>query len=199
MSATESGPEHWEKLYREGRMPWDVGGVPKALETWVDDSLEGLTALVPGCGSAYEAACLANAGCAVLAVDFSPAAVRRAQEVTAGSGAVIAQADFFTLDQPRYDLIYERAFMCALAPSQRTQWVRQCARLLLPGGRLAGFFFTDPTAVDGPPFGTSEPELERLLMPWFSKLEDRPSGGSLPVFAGRERWQVWQRSDASVD
>jgi len=199
MSATEPGPEHWEKLYLEGRMPWDAGGMPAELESWIDDSLDGLTALVPGCGSAYEAAGLAAAGCQVLAVDFSPAAVRRARQVTAGSGAVIAQADFFDLDQPCYDLIYERAFMCALAPTQRARWVRQCARLLLPGGRLAGFFFTDPAAVDGPPYGISAAELERLLMPWFSKLEDRPSGGSLPVFVGRERWQVWQRSDASVD
>ena len=199
MSANEPGRDHWEKLYLEGRMPWDAGGVPADLDRWIDDSLSGLRALVPGCGSAYEAASLAKAGCRVLAVDFSPAAVRRAREITASSGALVAETDFFALDETGYELIYERAFMCALAPSQRARWATQCARLLVAGGRMAGFFFTDPDAVDGPPFGINNSDLEALLAPWFLKIEDRVSEGSLPVFVGRERWQVWQRSDASVD
>jgi len=193
------GPEHWEALYLEGRMPWDAGGVPAELETFVDAGPIGRQVLVPGCGSAYEAARLAGAGSQVLAVDFSAAAVARARAVTAGSGAVILQADFFELDGRRYDLIYERAFMCSLMPDRRLDWARQCARLLQPGGRLAGLFFTDAEASDGPPFGITDADLQTLLSRWFLRLEDRASTGSLPVFVDRERWQVWARNEAVVD
>jgi len=193
------GPEHWEALYLEGRTPWDAGGVPAELETFIDAGPIGLRVLVPGCGSAYEAARLAGAGSQVLAVDFSAAAVARARAVTAGSGAVILQVDFFELDGRRYDLIYERAFMCALTPDRRLDWARQCARLLQPGGRLAGLFFTDAEASDGPPFGIADADLQTLLSRWFLRLEDRASTGSLPVFVGRERWQVWARNEAVVD
>ena len=180
-------------------MPWDAGGVPAELETFVDTGPIGRQVLVPGCGSAYEAARLAAAGSQVLAVDFSAAAVARARAVTAGSGAVILEADFFELDERRYDLIYERAFMCALTPDRRLDWARQCARLLQPGGRLVGLFFTDGEASDGPPFGIAEADLQTLLSRWFLRLEDRASTGSLPVFVGRERWQVWARNEAVVD
>lgn len=193
------GPEHWENLYLEGRTPWDAGGVPKEMEDYLSGNPPGPRALVPGCGSAYEAGRLATSGYQVLAVDFSPAAVARARAVTAGSGAVIMEADFFDLAGRRYDLIYERAFMCALTPERRPDWARQCARLLAPGGHLAGLFFTDPEAADGPPFGIGDAQLEDLLRPWFRRLEDRASCGSLPVFVGRERWQLWQRNAATVD
>ncbi|MGD8977208.1 MAG: methyltransferase domain-containing protein [Gammaproteobacteria bacterium] len=193
------GPGHWESLYLEGRTPWDTGGVPQEMEDYLAGNPPGLRALVPGCGSAYEAGRLAASGRQVLAVDFSPAAVARARAVTAGTGAVIMEADFFELGGRCHDLIYERAFMCALAPDQRPDWARQCARLLTAGGHLAGLFFTDPDATDGPPFGIGGEQLESLLRPWFRRLEDRPSSGSLPVFAGRERWQLWQRNEAAAD
>jgi len=35
--------------------------------------------------------------------------------------------------------------------------------------------------------------LRDLLEPAFERLEDRPVGDSLPVFAGKERWQLWRR------
>lgn len=193
------GPGHWENLYREGRTPWDAGGVPPEMERYLAGRPRGLRALVPGCGSAYEAGRMAVLGYQVLAVDFSPAAVVRARTVTAGTGAVILEADFFALAGRRYDLIYERAFMCALAPDQRADWAAQCARLMRTGGHLAGLFFTDPEATDGPPFGIDDAALGTLLHPWFRRLEDRPSSGSLPVFVGRERWQVWQRTETTAD
>jgi thiopurine S-methyltransferase len=190
------GPAHWEKLYREGRMPWDAGGVPADLDAWLRRERHPGRALVPGCGSGYEAAALADAGFETLAIDFSEAAVERARAVTAGSGARVAQADFFTLEAPDYDLVYERAFLCALPPERREDWARHCARLLRPGGRLAGLFYLGVTPDDGPPFPIPRPELERLLDPAFERLEDQASAGSLPVFGEGERWQVWCRRAA---
>lgn len=187
------GPEHWENLYRQGRTPWDAGGTPRALERFLEEDVPGGRALVPGCGAGYEAVRLAEAGMSVTAIDFCPAAVTRAREISRGSGARVLHADFFDVDLGCFDLIYERAFLCALPPRLRESWARRCADLLVPGGLLAGLFFTDPAAKDGPPFGISMKDLTRILTPEFRLHKDRSSGGSLPVFAGRERWQVWER------
>jgi len=47
----------------------------------------------------------------------------------------------------------------------------------------------------GPPFETTQPELDALLSPAFERISDMPIAetDSIPVFAGRERWQVWRR------
>ncbi len=72
------------------------------------------------------------------------------------------------------------------------------ARLTRPGGLLAGFFFLAETS-SGPPFGTSQKTLEELLGGSFRQDKDDPVSDSLPVFAGRERWQVWKRRDDAED
>jgi hypothetical protein len=63
-----------------------------------------------------------------------------------------------------------------------------------PGGELAGFFYLgdDPR---GPPFGISRATLGELLQDAFQPTEDRPvpPGESIPVFRGKEIWQVWTR------
>jgi SAM-dependent methyltransferase len=187
------GPSHWETLYREGRTPWDAGATPAELDQFLRGRTNRGRALVPGCGSGYEAARLARAGLDVVAIDFSPAAVERATEITRGSPARILQADFFDFDEGPFDLIYERAFLCALPPRLRRSWASRCAELLKPEGFLAGLFFTDASATDGPPFGITKGELEALLEPEFLLREDRLTDGSLAVFADRERWQVWER------
>ncbi len=187
------GPGHWEDLYLQGRTPWDAGGTPRDLEEWLTGKAPRGRALVPGCGTGYEAARLAAAGMSVVAIDFSPAAVARAKKICRGTAARVLQADFFDADLGCFDLIYERAFLCALPPRLREPWARRCADLLSPGGLLAGLFFTDPAAQDGPPFGISTRNLDRLLEPGFELRDDRGTRGSLPVFEGRERWQVWER------
>jgi hypothetical protein len=65
---------------------------------------------------------------------------------------------------------------------------------LRPGDRLAGFFYWD-NAPGGPPFGLKAGELESLLAPAFDRIEDAAVADSIPVFAGRERWQTWRRHE----
>ena len=189
------GPEHWETLYQESRTPWDAGMVPAAVRDYVTRCAELGRVLVPGCGSGYEAGYFATAGSQVAAIDFSPAAVARARHVTRGSGAVVRLADFFELSVEPFDFVYERAFLCALPPRLRRDWAATMARLIRGGGQLAGFFFIDPDATVGPPFGVSSAGLAELLEQHFLLVDDLPSSGSLPVLGDRERWHVWQRRD----
>jgi thiopurine S-methyltransferase len=65
-------------------------------------------------------------------------------------------------------------------------------QLLPPGGRLAGYFFVCDQP-KGPPFGILPEELDALLAANFTRIEDAAVDDSIPVFFGRERWQVWQR------
>ena len=67
------------------------------------------------------------------------------------------------------------------------------AELLVPGGLLAGFFFFGD-GERGPPYPlASQAELDTLLAAAFERREDLAVEDSIPVFAKRERWQVWRR------
>jgi SAM-dependent methyltransferase len=193
------GPKHWENLYLEGRVPWDAGGVPVDLEKYLVKKSTPGRALVPGCGSGYEIVSLVSAGHDVLAIDFSPAAIDIARKVTRGSVAQLEVSDFFTLDSGLFDLVYERAFMCALPLSQRANWSRKIASLIRPGGVLVGYFFLDGDELDGPPFGIHPEDLDMLLGKSFSLLDSHQTKNAKPVFHDQEYWQVWSRSGAQTD
>ena len=186
-------PAFWDERFEHGFTPWDRGGVPEALRRFVAHAPRPLTALVPGCGAGYELAFLAEAGWDAIAIDFAPAAVQ-AGRATAGAWADrIVLADFFAYQPPRpLDLIYERAFLCALPRDLWPQVAARWTQLLAPGALLAGFFFFDD-APKGPPFGIARDRLDELLTPHFSCLVEEAVADSIPVFAGKERWMVWRR------
>lgn len=196
MAQDSSKPDFWESRYRDNIIPWDAGTVPASLQEYARSLSPGARVLIPGCGSAYEAAYLSGKGCDVLAIDFSPAAVEASRKNLAGFGDIVRLADFFDFDfgQP-FDVIYERAFLCALPRKMWSGYAARCAQLLKPNGVIAGFFFFADTP-KGPPFGTSQAELDALLKPQFDRLDDQPVADSIAVFAGKERWQVWRRLPA---
>ncbi|MES2049581.1 MAG: methyltransferase [Pseudomonadota bacterium] len=191
----------WNERFETQFTPWDKGGVPQALQEFVAKARRPFVTLIPGCGLGYEAAFLAQSGWDVTAIDFSPAAVASAQAVIGEWGKHVIEADFFQF-QPsgRLELIYERAFLCALPHAMRVQIVQRWANLLSADGLLAGFFYVDDAperSLKGPPFSISSPELQELISPFFELLEDTEVTDSIPVFFGKERWQVWRRLSAS--
>lgn len=197
-SRDPSAPEFWSERFAQSFMPWDKGGIPAALQQFVARAPHPRTTLIPGCGIGYEVACLAHAGWDVTAIDFSSEAVAAARANLGPLADRVEQADFFSYQPTRpIELIYERAFLCALPPRLRPAIVERWAQLLAPGGLLAGFFFFD-TEPKGPPFGIGLTELNALLTPTFACVEDQPAEDSLSIFAGKERWQVWERRALSV-
>ena len=192
-SRDPAAPGFWTERFEQGFTPWDRGDVPERFRHFVSQAERPYVTLIPGCGTGYEVACLSEAGWDVTAIDFSAAAVEAARRDLGPWAHRVVQADFFEFLPPRpVELIYERAFFCALPPRQRVAIVARWAELLPPGGLLAGFFLFDD-APTGPPFGIVAAELEALLAPFFARIEDLPVSDSLPVFAGKERWQVWRR------
>lgn len=188
-----NSPAFWDQRFERGFTPWDQGGVPLALRAFVAAQQRPLRTLIPGCGAAYELALLSEQGWDATAIDFSPGAVATAKSAVGQWGERVGLADFFAW-QPRQplDMIYERAFLCAMPRAMWPQVAARWADLLAPGALLAGFFFFDDAA-KGPPFGISAERLDELLLPNFACIEDAAVDDSIAVFDGKERWQVWQR------
>ncbi|MBY4946051.1 methyltransferase domain-containing protein [Cupriavidus respiraculi] len=182
----------WDERFAKGFTPWDMHGVPAEFKAFAGGR-EPCPVLIPGCGNGWEAGWLRERGWPVTAIDFAPEAVASARKALGAAAGVIHQADFFAFEpEPPCQVIYERAFLCALPPRLREPYARRVAALLPPGGLLAGYFFVDETR-GGPPFAIAADALDALLSPDFERLEDRPSAAPLPVFGERERWQVWRR------
>jgi hypothetical protein len=185
-------PAFWDERFERHFTPWDKGGVPQALQDFVAAN-SPLTTLIPGCGSAYELVFLAGQGWDATAIDFSPAAVAQGKLAAGEHAARVVEADFFAW-QPEapLQLIYERAFLCAMPRAMWPQVAARWAQLLAPGALLAGYFFFDEAA-KGPPFGIQRAQLEQLLCADFECVADDAVSDSIPVFAGKERWMVWRR------
>ncbi len=193
MAQDSSKPDFWDGRYRDHVIPWDAGKVPDALQAYTQKLAPGARILVPGCGSAYEAAYLHKRGFDVLAIDFSLPAVEAAQKTLGDFGNIARLADFFAFDAGKtFDAIYERAFLCALPRAMWSAYADRCAELLNPNGVIAGFFFFAET-LRGPPFGTSQSELDALLGARFARIDDQPVADSIEIFAGKERWMVWRK------
>ena len=114
MSSDSSKPGFWDTRYRDGVTPWDAGRVPPRLALWLRSQPRGRRVLVPGCGSGYEVEQFVAHGDDVLGIDFSAAALERARKLA----LPVRQADFFALDEPPFDVVYERTFLCALPRSR---------------------------------------------------------------------------------
>lgn len=172
--------------------PWDAGRVPPQLEEWLR-ALPPRKILVPGCGTGYEVRLFAERGHDVLGIDFSDGAIEAAQRYLGSLCKRVRKADFFEL-RATFDLVYERAFLCALPRARWPDWARRMAELVRPGGELAGFFYLDDNQ-RGPPFGVSRQGLRDLLERTFELTADElvPPVDSIPVFQGKEIWQVWKR------
>lgn len=164
------------------------------MRDWLERNGSGKRVLVPGCGTGYEVRAFAERGHEVLAIDFSDAALEAARRELGKLSGRVRKDDFFTLEEAPFDVVYERAFLCALPRRLWNDWAARMAALVRPGGVLAGFFYLDDNE-RGPPFGIQPGRLEEFLKKDFQLGEEMrvPAAQSLAVFQGKEVWQVWKR------
>lgn len=190
-SSNSSRPEFWDVRYASGETPWDFHGVPAALREFLETSQPG-SVLIPGCGSGYEVRAFDEAGWKVTAIDFSPVAVERARSELGALASCVVQGDFFTHDfgGKRFDVIYERTFLCALPPNLWPAYVKRMTQPLRPGGKLVGIFLYGEEN-DPPPYPLTPDKTRELFEGSFSLIRTLPVLDSLPLFAGKELWQEW--------
>ena len=192
-AADSSQPAFWDARFAAGKTPWDRHGVPDKLKTYLSRKRPG-RALIPGCGSAYEVTAFHAAHWSVTAIDFSREAVDRARRLLGPLGKLVACGDFFhqSLDESAFDVIYERTFLCALPPKCWPDYARRMRQLICPGGNLVGFFLYGDEP-EPPPYPLTAAKAGKLFGDAFNLTQDEPVSDSLPVFAGKERWQEWTR------
>lgn len=195
-SSDSNRPDFWTVRYAAGKTPWDFGGVPAALKSFLARSSTRGRVLIPGCGSGYEVQAFHDAGYDVTGIDFSPAAIEHAKNIIGVSGERIILGDLFTYDFGlcRFDLIYERTFLCSMPPPRWPGYVNRMADLLSPGGRLIGVFLYGQSSSTGPPFPLTNGEAEQLFEKRFQLIRSDTMSDSLPLFRGMERWQEWLKT-----
>ena len=187
-------PDFWNTRYTAGKTPWDLGGVPGALRSFLTRAKPPGRILIPGCGSGYEVQAFCEAGFEVTAIDFSPAARERATRILGPLSHCVIPGNFFTHDfsEQEFDLIYERTFLCSLPPARWPAYARRTAELLQKGKILAGVFLYGEEP-EPPPFPLTEAQASELLGDDFELVRNEPVSDSLPLFKGMERWQEWRR------
>lgn len=159
---------YWNNRYRQNQTGWDIGSCSTPLQQYmlsVTDKNSSI--LIPGCGNAYEAAFLLQAGFTnITLLDISVVLTAELKKKFTPDQVNIITADFFE-HKGQYDLILEQTFFCALHPSQRPAYIKQMNHLLKPGGKLVGVLFSKEFS-DGPPFGGTKEEYKQLMGPPFS-------------------------------
>jgi len=189
-------PDFWTIRYATGRTPWDFGGAPAALRSFLERSSASGRVLIPGCGSGYEIQAFHTAGCDVTAIDFSPAALDQAKKVMGSLAERVILGDFFTHDfgQRRFEIIYERTFLCSMPPSRWPDYANRMADLLSDEGRLIGVFLYTQQSKSGPPYTLTDEQSQELFERNFRLVRSELMTDSLPLFRGMERWQEWLKN-----
>ncbi len=190
-----SKTQFWNKRWEAGKMPWDLGGVPSTLASFLSRNRTPTRVLIPGCGSGYEVRAFHEAGYDVTAIEFSAAAVARAREVLGPLGNKVIHGNFFkhAFQESRYGLIYERGFLCSLPLAKWPDYASRMASLLPVGGRLVGLFLYGQEP-EPPPYPLTEETAVALLGPSLRLRHSEQSlAESVPVYQGLEHWQEWER------
>ncbi len=184
----------WTKRWEAGKIPWDLGGIPPQLVSFLTRTRDPASALIPGCGSGYEVRAFHEAGHDVTAIDFSAPAVTHAQEVLGQLGEKVLLGNFFKHDFKgrRFDVIYERGFLCSLPLDRWPDYASRMADLIKTGGRLVGMFFYGHEP-EPPPYPLTAETATSLLGHSFRLLADESATKSVPVYQGMEHWQEWER------
>ena len=196
-SSDSNQPDFWTVRYAAGKTPWDFGGVPSALKSFLERPSVPGRVLVPGCGSGYEIQAFHAAGYDVSAIDFSPAAIDQAKRVLGELAERVVLGDFFTYNfgERRFHLVYERTFLCSMTPSRWPEYVNRVAELLSPGGRLIGVYLYGQRSSSGPPFSLTATDAQQLFKKHFKLVRSEVMTDSLPLFRDMERWQEWLKID----
>nr|XP_017223639.1 PREDICTED: probable thiol methyltransferase 2 isoform X3 [Daucus carota subsp. sativus] len=166
-----SAADAWEKSWREGVTPWDLGQpTPVLLHLLETASLPKGRVLVPGCGSGHDVIAIASADHYVVGLDISDCAIKKATELSSSSSNAdyhkFLQRDFFTWQPTElFDVIFDYTFFCAIEPDLRYAWASRIQKFLKPDGVLITLMFPISDHIGGPPYKVSVADYEEVLHP----------------------------------
>lgn len=209
-SIVTEDPKSWDELWKQDLTPWDDGQMQPPLRSLIESKELELPptgrALVPGCGSGYDAIFLGSAiGYDVVGLDISSKAVECAQKNLTSSGiegltskVEFQSADFFELDpkddNEKFDIVYDYTFFVAIPPSLRPTWGTQMSRLVKQNGYLITLVYPILAHTEqGPPFYVRPEHYPPVLGEGWEKVVDRTPVDSTPRHVDRERLVVWRK------
>lgn len=182
--------DYWEDRWQHHQTGWDIGQPSPPLVRYMAQVTDKTTRiLIPGAGRAHEALHLHAQGFEqVYVCDWAPSAFEHLQQAAPNfPEAHLLVGDFFQFDfEDFFDLQLEQTFFCAIDPALRDAYVAQSARMLRPGGRLAGVLFAREFASPGPPFGGTEAEYLRRFSAHFTIAQLAISPDSVAPRLGNE-------------
>ncbi len=169
-------------------MPWEKGFAAPPLTEWLAAHAISGRVLVPGCGSGHDVRELARAGAEPVGLDIAPSAINLADAQPRVGPERYCLGDLFALppELSGFDWVFEHTCFCAIAPSMRPAYVEAVQAALKPRGMMLAVFYLDPGhdhPDDGPPFGVTREELDRLFSGRFKLIEE---AAPTIAYAGRE-------------
>ncbi len=193
-------PEYWDRIYREERPRWDLGGPTPVFEAWLASRHtlgKGRIAIL-GCGNGHDALLFAENGFEVSAVDFAaePLATLKANIPPHVKNIDLVKADLFGMPEKfkgYFDFVLEYTCYCAIDPERRDEYVKAVQQLLKPGGHLIGLFFPTDGRPGGPPFAIRYEEVDEKFGNAFKTITDEIPTNSVPKRLGKERFVVLQK------
>ncbi|KAK2993773.1 hypothetical protein RJ640_018063 [Escallonia rubra] len=191
----------WEKSWREGVTPWDLGQpTPVLVHLHETGALPKGRALVPGCGSGHDVVAIACAERYVVGLDISGNAIKTAKALSSSSPysdyLTFCKTDFFTWHPTElFDLIFDYTFFCAIEPDMRSAWACQIQNLLKPDGELITLMFPVSDHVGGPPYKVSVADYADVLQPvGFKAMSIVENELAVGPRKGKEKLGRWKRS-----
>ena len=191
----------WEARYQTGDMPWEKGEASPGLIDFLahHPNLPRGSVAVPGCGTGHDVRAWAKAGFVCWGFDLAPSAIRLSEKTTSEAGLGKTQVQFrqldFLSDEPpqRFDWLFEHTLFCAIDPVRRADYVQAVRRWIKPQGQLLAVHYMIQDK-DGPPFGTTQPEIMELFTPYF-EFQEGWVPRSYPNRTGLELMLRWTRKD----
>lgn len=161
---------YWSERYITQNVPWDTGVITTPIKEYIDRLTDkNLKILIPGVGNGHELTYLHNRGFTnVYGLDISEEPLQNFKTNNPlFPKENLIEKDFFDFEDS-FDLIIEQTFFCALLPDLRTLYAKKMFDLLKPNGKLAGVLFSYPLTAQGPPFGGSKIEYQKLFQEFFT-------------------------------
>ena len=172
--------DYWSTRYQKEQTGWDIGEASGPLIHLCQGiNNKNAKILIPGCGNAYEAEYLFNAGYKnVVIIDIAqePLDYFKTRNPEFPSEQIVL-GDFFK-HHGEYDIIIEQTFFCAINPHMRPAYVDKCHDILNNTGKVIGVLFNREFD-GGPPFGGSTEEYQSLFKFKFSKVSFERSPHSI--------------------
>lgn len=154
----------FEQVYRDGRIPWDIGEPQPALAELVGWCVGDV--LDAGCGTGELALAVAARGHRVLGVDSAPAAIAMAERKATerGLSATFRTADIMVLDGA-FDTVLDSGLLHCLSPEDQDRYLAMLNRVCRD--RVAILCFADRPGARTPDFGgLTEARLRALFADW---------------------------------